>query len=459
MRRARRFSTRLVRWTSLCVCFTFVLSFFAVVPFPQAPTSFAQGQGPPNGQGTSVPAPPPVVGPPAANLPDIDQVRQRPNTAPQAPMHLPSMQRTRRKGLEPRNGRKVGDPGTTIGAMGASERKNSNAKDAEYLAKQTKMNTLRASANTFATSALNSSSSIASGRSELNHARIMRSRSVAGTSARPKRVTLAAPTPIGDDQYVQTFFSYALVRQPNSGEQLYWDDMLRGAYAKGQASMLMAARELGKTLFESAEYAGRNTSNHDYVQDQYETYLLREPDSGGWAYWEAAVPTLGREAVRRAFDECGEFIYDVGTVTPNGSASSAVSSLLSARVDPNNQPGDQLLARDCEWSVSLLGLPGRAGLDLGLGLSYSSLVWTRSGQYVYFDEDNGSPSPGFRLGFATIQEKFFDAQVGANAYLLITASGQRVELRQVGTSNVYEAADSSYLQLTDNGHQPAGAHD
>jgi len=34
---------------------------------------------------------------------------------------------------------------------------------------------------------------------------------------------------------------------------------------------------------------------------------------------------------------------------------------------------------------------------------------------------------------------------------LTTSAGQRVELRQVGTFNVYEAADSSYLQLTDNG--------
>jgi YD repeat-containing protein len=28
------------------------------------------------------------------------------------------------------------------------------------------------------------------------------------------------------------------------------------------------------------------------------------------------------------------------------------------------------------------------------------MVWTRSGPYVYFDEDNGWPGPGFRLGFA-----------------------------------------------------------
>ncbi len=49
-----------------------------------------------------------------------------------------------------------------------------------------------------------------------------------------------------------------------------------------------------------------------------------------------------------------------------------------------------------------------------------------------------------------MQEKYFDAQVGVNIYLLITPSGHRVELRQVDATN-YHAADSSYLQLTDNG--------
>jgi len=124
---------------------------------------------------------------------------------------------------------------------------------------------------------------------------------------------------------------------------------------------------------------------------------------------------------------------------------------MSARADANNQSGNQMMARDAEWSVSLLDLPGRAGLDLGLALSYSSAAaWTRSGPYSYFDEDNSSLSAGFRLGFPAVQELFFDAQVGQSSYLLITGAGSRVELRQVGSSNLYEAADSSYLQLTDN---------
>ena len=171
----------------------------------------------------------------------------------------------------------------------------------------------------------------------------------------------------------------------------------------------------------------------------------------GWTHWENLVGSHGREYVRRGFEESGEFATLLAGITPSGASSATASSLVSARVDPRNQPGNGMLTRDAAWSVPLLSLPGRNGLDLGLALSYSSMVWTRSGPYIYFDEDNGFPSPGFRLGFPTVQRKVFDAQTGRKTYLLITAGGERVELRQVGTSNIYDAADSSYLRLTDNG--------
>jgi YD repeat-containing protein len=272
--------------------------------------------------------------------------------------------------------------------------------------------------------------------------------------AQGSATTSATITTSTADAYTQNFIQVALARPPNADEVNYWEDILRAAYAHQQGSMTIAVREMARTIFESADYAARGRNNHEYVYDLYETYLMRYPDAPGWGFWEGQCNSYGREQIRRAFDECGEFAGDVAALTPNGSATTSVSSLLSARVDPNNQTGNQLLARDAEWGLPLLSLPGRAGLDLGLGLSYSSAaVWTRSGPYSYFDEDNGPLSPGFRLGFPTVQEVFFDAQAGVNARVLIAPSGHRVELRQVGTSNVYEAADSSYLQLIDNGEQ------
>jgi hypothetical protein len=69
-----------------------------------------------------------------------------------------------------------------------------------------------------------------------------------------------------------------------------------------------------------------------------------------------------------------------------------------------------------------------------------------------FDADRGSPAPGFRLGLPAIQGPFYNNQAHIPAYLMIAPSGAHVELRQVNDSNVYEAVDSSYLQLLEGGN-------
>lgn len=325
---------------------------------------------------------------PEGELIDLEEAQRESAQEREAPAAIPSTMRSPKVSFEPWNGRRVGDPG-------AESRKD-----------------------------------------QVLHAHARRRFN---------------PPSVLDDQFVQNFFTWTVSRAPVASELTYWNDQLRVAYAQGQTSVKLAAVEFGKTLFESAEYAARNRNDHWYVYDLYKTFLMRDPDAAGWAYWESLVPTNGRVNVRRSFEEAPEFAALLASIVPNGSATANATSLISARVDPRNQPGRGMLSRDATWSVPLLSLPGRNGLDLGLGLSYSSMVWTRSGPYLHFDEDNGFPSPGFRLGFPSVQRRIFDAQRARNAYLLITASGQRVELLQVGTSNVYESADSSYLQLTDIG--------
>jgi YD repeat-containing protein len=242
-----------------------------------------------------------------------------------------------------------------------------------------------------------------------------------------------------------------------STEDSYWHDILRKAYQSGTdfSARILAARELGRTLLESTNYLGRNRTDHWYVYDLYQVYLNREPDAGGWAFWEGLVPTFGREAVRRAFDECDEFRNIVNALTPGTSSSGNQTNVEAAKIDTLNAPGGNgvnPISRNFSWSLPLLGLPGRAGLDLGVGLSYNSAVWVKSGPYTYFDEDNGTPGPGFRIGFPTVQEQYFNAETGKVSYLFLTPGGSRVELRRTANSSAYyEAADSSYLQLIDNG--------
>jgi len=105
--------------------------------------------------------------------------------------------------------------------------------------------------------------------------------------------------------------------------------------------------------------------------------------------------------------------------------------------------------------VPLLSLPGRAGLDLGLSLSVFIDGLDALGTYVYFDEDRGFPSPGFSAAFDYSGEIPLSSG-SVNVYLL-AAAGNRVELRQVGSSNVYEAGDSSYT-ATDRQWQSVGTH-
>ncbi|HEV2833744.1 MAG TPA: LamG-like jellyroll fold domain-containing protein, partial [Pyrinomonadaceae bacterium] len=131
-------------------------------------------------------------------------------------------------------------------------------------------------------------------------------------------------------------------------------------------------------------------------------------------------------------------------------ATVTISAATNARLDPLNQTGggtENPLSRNFHWMLPLVSLPGRAGLDLSLSLSYNSLVWTKNGNYVSFDDDHGFPGPGFRLGFPVIQPLYYNPETARYAFLLIASDGSRVELRQVPATNFYESADSSHLLL------------
>lgn len=124
----------------------------------------------------------------------------------------------------------------------------------------------------------------------------------------------------------------------------------------------------------------------------------------------------------------------------------------TARTRPQNdtgEPGEDLGSRNFNWSAKLLALPGRAGLDLSLTLYYNSLVWTRDGAFIKYNADHGTPGPGFHLGMPFIQQRYYNSDVGVYAYMMVTPSGGTIEMRQVGASNVYESADSSYMQMID----------
>lgn len=136
--------------------------------------------------------------------------------------------------------------------------------------------------------------------------------------------------------------------------------------------------------------------------------------------------------------------YDPGGTDPD------FSTARGALENETGQPGVDLGSRNYSWAVPIVGLKGRAGLDLGISLTYNSLVWTKQGSTIRFNADRGFPGPGFRLGFPTLQQRYYDSTSGLWAYMMITPSGGRVEMRQTN-GTTYESADSSYTQLIDYG--------
>ena len=125
-------------------------------------------------------------------------------------------------------------------------------------------------------------------------------------------------------------------------------------------------------------------------------------------------------------------VTDNAGLLASATASVTLNGASEARLDPTNQKGgggENPLSRNFNWNLPLVSLPGRAGMDLGLTLSYNSLVWTKNtaGNYITFDDDRGFPSPGFRLGFPVLQPLYYNSEVGKNAFLLIGPDGSHVD--------------------------------
>ena len=275
------------------------------------------------------------------------------------------------------------------------------------------------------------------------------------------------------EQFARDFYQGALARQPYAAELTEWTENL--SQAQGDAQLVAAAQTLGANVFNSAEYAARNRSDIEYVTDLYWAYVQRAPDASGLNFWSGSIIACGSDqqcrAARRtdtriSFDQSGEFQEKVRVLCSTSAAAPANGGVgydfSTARLDPNNRTGGggtDPYSRNFNFSIPVLSLPGRAGLNLGLTLSYNSLVWTKDSTAVTYDADGGFPGPGFRLGFPLIEPKFVNPQLQQAgqptkySYLLVTPSGGRVELRQT-TPGVFESADSSYLQLTESGGVP-----
>jgi YD repeat-containing protein len=122
--------------------------------------------------------------------------------------------------------------------------------------------------------------------------------------------------------------------------------------------------------------------------------------------------------------------------------------LAMARLAPLNATGGtNLYSQNFSWSTGLVSLPGRSGLDLNLGISYNSLIWTKVGSAIVFDPDMTNAGAGFRLGLPVIEPVYYDDSKSTYSYMMVAPSGNRIEFRQTAVGDTYDTADSSYTQL------------
>lgn len=78
--------------------------------------------------------------------------------------------------------------------------------------------------------------------------------------------------------------------------------------------MIGEAQTFAREIFNSTEYASRNRTDREFVQDLYLSTIQRAPDTAGWDSWTNAVLGSGRTNVRDAFLNSSKFQYLAGTL-------------------------------------------------------------------------------------------------------------------------------------------------
>ena len=82
-------------------------------------------------------------------------------------------------------------------------------------------------------------------------------------------------------QFAERMYTVCLGRAAETKGLAYW--------SKGLYEQTITGKSILEFFFLSDEIKGKNLTNREYVRRIYKAMLDRDPDSGGWDYWEGRL--------------------------------------------------------------------------------------------------------------------------------------------------------------------------
>ena len=114
------------------------------------------------------------------------------------------------------------------------------------------------------------------------------------------------------------FYRGFLNRLPDDAGFNSWLTQMQAAQCMGAAAVENLSYQISLDFVQSAEYAGLNRNNTQYVEDLYNAILRRGADPAGFQAWITNLNTMTRQQVLQDFTNSTEFQTRVNAVIAAG---------------------------------------------------------------------------------------------------------------------------------------------
>lgn len=100
------------------------------------------------------------------------------------------------------------------------------------------------------------------------------------------------PAPVTTHYFVELVWWTILDRESTQEEWSNWHTQIVGAKAQGASQLFEKAKAFQQELFSSSEYVARHRTNEEFVEDVFNSHLMREPTQAEKEYWISYMQNL-----------------------------------------------------------------------------------------------------------------------------------------------------------------------